>query len=123
MDILSKENCWYRSLDGIVGGVCQGIAEKFSISPWLVRVLWLICIMFFGTGLLLYFILLISLPREDKLIEAQQPVFLGVCTRLNAYVKSDIGLLRTFCCFLAVMSFGATIILYVLLHFILESKN
>jgi phage shock protein C len=48
--------------DKKIAGVCAGVAEYFDIDPTLVRVLWLVALIFGGTGGLLYIILWIVLP-------------------------------------------------------------
>src|ERR1700739_836185 len=50
------------SRDKKVGGVCAGLADYFDLDPTLVRVVWLLAILFGGTGFLAYVILWIVLP-------------------------------------------------------------
>lgn len=50
------------SVDRKIGGVCAGVAEYFDFDPTIVRVVWLLAVLFGGTGLLLYVILWIVLP-------------------------------------------------------------
>lgn len=50
------------SRDKKIGGVCAGLADYFDIDPTIVRVVWLLAILFGGTGLLAYVILWIVLP-------------------------------------------------------------
>ena len=45
-------------------GVCSGVANYFDIDPTLMRILFLVAFLFFGTGLLLYFILYIVMPEN-----------------------------------------------------------
>lgn len=55
----------YRSgKDRILGGVCGGIAEYLSIDPVIIRILWIIITLIWGTGILLYIILWIIIPRN-----------------------------------------------------------
>ena len=59
----------YRSgKDKILGGVCGGIADYLSIDPVIIRILWIIATLAWGTGVLLYIILWIIIPRnpDDK---------------------------------------------------------
>lgn len=51
-----------------LGGVCQGIGEYFDIDPTIVRVLWVIASLFYGTGLLLYLVMWIILPEKDEVM-------------------------------------------------------
>lgn len=42
--------------DKKICGVCGGLAEYFGIDSTIIRIVWLVSILFFGTGLLLYII-------------------------------------------------------------------
>lgn len=48
----------------MVMGVCSGLADYFQLDPTLVRIAFLIALLFFGTGLLLYVILAVVMPSE-----------------------------------------------------------
>ncbi len=50
------------SIDKKIAGVCGGHAEYFDLDPTLVRVVWLLLVLFGGTGVLAYLILWIALP-------------------------------------------------------------
>lgn len=53
------------STERMVGGVCGGLAEYFDVDPTLVRVAYVLltlCTAF--SGVLVYIILLIVMPRE-----------------------------------------------------------
>jgi len=50
------------SADKKIGGVCAGLADYFDLDPTVVRIVWLLAILFAGTGFLLYVILWIALP-------------------------------------------------------------
>ncbi|HEY6947110.1 MAG TPA: PspC domain-containing protein [Candidatus Acidoferrum sp.] len=50
------------STDKKIAGVCAGLADYFDMDPTIIRVLWLIAVLCFGTGLLVYVILWIVLP-------------------------------------------------------------
>ncbi len=45
-------------------GVCSGLANYFDIDPTVMRIIFLAAFLFFGTGLLLYIILLIAMPEK-----------------------------------------------------------
>jgi phage shock protein PspC (stress-responsive transcriptional regulator) len=55
-----------RAADGILGGVCAGLGRRFGVSANLIRVLWLLAVLFFGTGLLLYLALWWIIPHEEQ---------------------------------------------------------
>ena len=44
-------------------GVCGGFAEYFDIDPTLIRLVWAILILCFGTGILAYIIAAIIMPK------------------------------------------------------------
>ena len=55
----------YRSRsDRIIGGVCGGLGDYFSLDPTLVRVLYVLFALTFGSGLLVYLIMLFLIPQE-----------------------------------------------------------
>lgn len=57
----------YRSAkDRILGGVCGGIAEYLNVDPTIIRLLWVLFILGFGTGILAYLIAWIIIPRNPK---------------------------------------------------------
>ncbi|MBS1538695.1 MAG: PspC domain-containing protein [Bacteroidetes bacterium] len=60
----------YRLRKGkVIGGVCAGIAEYFDIDPVLLRIGFAVSFFMYGTGFLLYIILLIALPYKDEISE------------------------------------------------------
>lgn len=64
---MSKIKKLYRSgKERILGGVCGGIAEYFNADPTLVRILWILFCLLWGTGILLYFILWFIMPRNPN---------------------------------------------------------
>jgi phage shock protein C len=55
----------YRSRsDRRIAGVCGGLASYFSIDPTLVRLLFVLGLLFVGGTLLAYLILMIVIPEE-----------------------------------------------------------
>jgi phage shock protein C len=50
------------SRDKKLGGVCAGLADYFDLDPTIVRIVWLLAVLFAGTGLLVYLILWLVLP-------------------------------------------------------------
>jgi phage shock protein PspC (stress-responsive transcriptional regulator) len=51
--------------DCMIGGVCGGLGAHTWIPTWMWRAGFLLALLFFGTGALLYIVLWIALP-EDK---------------------------------------------------------
>ena len=57
----------YRSgKDKILGGVCGGIGEYVKIDPVIIRLLWVLFALAYGTGILFYIIAWIIIPRNPK---------------------------------------------------------
>lgn len=57
----------YRSgKDKVLGGVCGGIAEYFGVDPVLIRLIWVALILAGGSGVLLYIIAWIVIPRNPN---------------------------------------------------------
>ncbi len=55
----------YRSRkDRMLSGVCGGLAEYIGIDPTIVRVLWVIISLVYGSGILIYIILALIVPKE-----------------------------------------------------------
>lgn len=53
-----------KSDDRKIFGVCGGLGEYFDIDPTLIRIAFLVSIIIFGSGLLLYLILAIVMPSK-----------------------------------------------------------
>ena len=49
----------------MIAGICAGIANYFRIDPTIVRVLYVLMVLFVGFGILLYLILWIIIPKEN----------------------------------------------------------
>jgi len=49
-----------------IAGVCAGFANYFDLDATLVRLVWLVIVMFGGTGLLAYIIGWIVMPEEPQ---------------------------------------------------------
>ena len=67
-----------RPRDGkILGGVCAGLGRRFGLTPWVSRLLFVLILMVVpGSQLLIYPVLWILMPADDKLTwpEATGPV-------------------------------------------------
>jgi phage shock protein C len=114
---------WVRAKDGAIFGVCKGLARTLDIPVGIFRILWICSILFFGAGIGLYLILAISLPREDKQVEALDPWLLGVCAKVAQRTDIEVGVARFLAISLALLSMGATVVGYVVLYFVLDSNK
>ena len=54
-----------RSDDKMIGGVCAGLAEYLDIDPTIVRIVWVLMVLFAGLGILLYVILRLIMPKQQ----------------------------------------------------------
>lgn len=54
-----------RSDDKMIGGVCAGLAEYLDIDPTIVRIVWVLMVLFAGLGILLYVILWLIMPKQQ----------------------------------------------------------
>ena len=54
-----------RSDDKMIGGVCAGLAEYLDIDPTIVRIVWVLMVLFAGFGILLYVILWLIMPKQQ----------------------------------------------------------
>ena len=54
-----------RSNNKMIGGVCAGLAEYLDIDPTIVRIVWVLMVLFAGFGILLYVILWLIMPKQQ----------------------------------------------------------
>ncbi len=112
---------WVRASDGALAGVCKGLSPVLGIEAWILRCIWLIAALWFGTGVFLYLLLAISLPRVDRLDHALDRKVLGVCARISKRTRNEVGLIRFGALFLFLITAGTAILLYGLAYFIIPS--
>lgn len=55
-------------------GVCAGLALYFDVDVTLVRIIWLILVFCFGTGILLYFLIALIMPTKSEVIKSNKRV-------------------------------------------------
>lgn len=65
--------------NAMIGGVCSGIAEYFSVDPTIIRLAFLLLLFVGGGGLLIYLILWIVVPvrpaaSEDTIDVQENPI-------------------------------------------------
>ncbi|QLG69651.1 MAG: Phage shock protein C, PspC [Candidatus Woesebacteria bacterium] len=62
-----KESILLRSKENrIIAGVCGGLGEFFKIDPTVIRIIFILITLFGGSGGLLYLILWLIIPSENK---------------------------------------------------------
>ncbi|MEN2741403.1 PspC domain-containing protein [Microbacterium sp. X-17] len=60
-------NTLQRPLDGrILGGVCAGLADRFSLKPLTVRLLFLLSLLLPGPQFIAYIAMWIIIPSEQR---------------------------------------------------------
>ena len=114
---------WVRAKDGALFGVCKGIAKTLGIPTGVFRLMWIFSVLFFGAGIALYLMLAISLPREDKVLQSLEPWILGVCSKISLRTNLDVGIVRFLAISLSLLSFGSTIVGYVVLYFVMDDAR
>ncbi len=63
----------YRDTDGaIIGGVCNGLGAYLRIDPVWIRILFVLFTVFYLSGLLVYIILWIALPRASTIFQKRE---------------------------------------------------
>ena len=53
-----------RSANKKIAGVCGGLAEFLGLDASIVRIVWLLCVLLGGCGLLAYLIMWIVMPAQ-----------------------------------------------------------
>ena len=53
-----------RSANKKIAGVCGGLAEFLGLDASIVRIVWLLCVLLVGFGLLAYLIMWIVMPAQ-----------------------------------------------------------
>ena len=79
----------------VLGGVCGGLANYFAIDPVIVRILFVVISLAFGTGILAYIILWIAVPstastvigatRKKLFRDPDDKIVAGVCSGIGSY--------------------------------------
>ncbi len=68
-------NRLYKSTtDKVFDGVCGGIGEYFNIDPVIIRLLWVVMVLFGGTGVITYLIAMLIIPRQPESPPETEPV-------------------------------------------------
>ena len=115
IEIRKPDTSFVRSRDGWIFGICEGVGRNNGWNPNMLRLIWLLSILAFGSGLLLYGFLALVLPREDKLKEYDEPKVLGVAYKLSHHYGWDLVLTRLALLGSFFLSFGMTFIVYLIL--------
>jgi phage shock protein PspC (stress-responsive transcriptional regulator) len=66
-----EKRVYRNTANKMIGGVCTGLAEYFSIDPVLIRLVFVILTLHHGIGILAYIILWIVVPARPEAIKAE----------------------------------------------------
>lgn len=61
---MSEKRLYLSNVDKKICGVCGGVGEYFGIDSTVIRVVWAILGLVYGTGLLAYIIAALVIPRS-----------------------------------------------------------
>ncbi len=62
----------YRDVEnGKISGVCSGLSDYLDLDVTLIRVIWLILLLCFGTGLIAYIIMALVVDPKSVVIEKE----------------------------------------------------
>ncbi len=62
-----KKKLHRNTKDGMMFGVCSGLSDYFNIDPAFIRIIWILTVVFYGTGLLAYLLaVLLIMPSKSE---------------------------------------------------------
>ena len=79
----------YKSADKKVCGVCGGIAEYFGIDPTIIRLVYVILVMFTGVGILPYIIAAIVMDDSPENIVSVKRIEQNSYSSANVYESAE----------------------------------
>ena len=71
---MTNKKLYRNENEAVLGGVCDGLADYFEVDVTLVRVIFLVLGLFGGSGILIYLILWLVVPKKDGVIEKEKTV-------------------------------------------------
>lgn len=63
---MDEKKLMRKEEEAIIGGVCAGIGEYFSVDKTLVRLLFALAAIFWGSGLLAYVVSWVLIPAKKR---------------------------------------------------------
>ena len=68
---MSTEKRLVRSRSNrVIAGICGGLGEYFNIDPVVMRIIWLVLLLGFGTGLVAYLVCWLIIPNAPEYASA-----------------------------------------------------
>ncbi len=127
--------------DKVFAGVCGGLSESIGINANIIRGIFLISIFLGFSGLWIYLILMVIMPKqivlptiieveikdeeeeENKIIRPWNGrIIAGVCKGFENYLQIDVTIIRLVFIFAGLVS-GVGIVLYILFWFIFPNEK
>ncbi len=87
---MNSQKLYRSSSDRMIAGVCGGLGKYFSVDATIVRLVLLLLLIFGGAGFVLYLILWIVVPDEQRLGASPQDVIQANTQELGQ-AASDFG--------------------------------
>lgn len=81
--------------DRMIGGVCGGLAEYFSIDSTIVRLIFALIVIYGGSGLILYIILWIVVPTEAQVKQSPEEVVKSNTEEIKKTVGSAVKKIKS----------------------------
>ena len=66
-DSLNGKRLRRNKIDGVLGGVCAGFGDYFGISHTIMRIIFVLCVIFLSFPLLAYILLWVFVPKDERL--------------------------------------------------------
>lgn len=114
---------WSRSENGMIFGVCQGLANRFDADVMLVRLIFVFLVLLGLSGILIYLAMAIGIPHEEDLTGSMDSRLFGVCARFSRRFNLDVGLVRAGSLLMLLCTGGTLILVYFALYFILPTME
>lgn len=65
---MTSNKLYLSDTDKKIAGVCGGLSDYFDIDSTIIRIVWLVASLTFGTGIILYIAFWIVVPREKNIL-------------------------------------------------------
>lgn len=89
MSTTSEVKRLYKSrTERMIDGVCGGVAKYFNLDPTLVRIAWVVLTLMGGSGILLYIVAMIVMPKEPFVFPQAGQAEPGVDSASNDTTRS-----------------------------------
>ena len=61
-----KKRLYRNTKEGMIFGVCSGLADYLNIDPSFIRITWALTIICFGTGIIAYLLAYFLIPNNSE---------------------------------------------------------